>query len=331
MTAPSLWQRVRAEGLSTLAVLGMTKNTGKTVTLNHLLACAADAGLLHGVTSIGRDGEAQDQVFAFPKPPIMVWPGTLVATARDTLARSKVPYQMLAGTGIDSPMGEVLLVRARGHGAMEVAGASRSSDLQTLIALQKAQGCSLVLLDGALGRSHHASPAVADGVVLATGAALGGGVQDVLRKTRERLALLAIAPAEEPLRALCAPVFAQGGVGAWDGQGRLLLLQPIATLNAAPALLALAACGVQTIAVSGAVGRALWQGLLELAQGAVRLTLVVTDGTRLFVEAAQLAALARLGGELRAWHAIRVVGLTLNPFSPLGTSFSAPAFLAEAR
>jgi len=39
----ALWQRIQSSGMDVLAVMGMTKNTGKTVTLNHLLAQAASA------------------------------------------------------------------------------------------------------------------------------------------------------------------------------------------------------------------------------------------------------------------------------------------------
>ncbi|MCX7173980.1 MAG: hypothetical protein NT159_08650, partial [Proteobacteria bacterium] len=192
MMASPLWRRIRNRGMTTLAVMGMTKNTGKTVVLNHLQRQAAATSVSLGVTSIGRDGEDRDQVFLIPKPPIMVWPGTIVATARQTLQRSKVRWKLLAGTSIDSPMGEILVVKALDFGAMEIAGASRSSDQLTVIGLLKQCGASLVILDGALGRSQHASPAIAEGVILATGAAVGGGIQDVIRKTRNRLALLAI-------------------------------------------------------------------------------------------------------------------------------------------
>jgi len=58
---------------------------------------------------------------------------------------------------------------------------------------------------------------------------------------------------------------------------------------------------------------------------------VVSDGTKLFVEAADLAAFAQLGGQLLAQRAIRMIGLTLNPFSPLGGRFDAPVFLTAAR
>ena len=55
--ASPLWANVQRLGLRTVAVMGMTKNTGKTVSLNHLLEQAQLAHVAVGLTSIGRDGE----------------------------------------------------------------------------------------------------------------------------------------------------------------------------------------------------------------------------------------------------------------------------------
>jgi len=327
----ALWQRIQSSGMDVLAVMGMTKNTGKTVTLNHLLAQAASAQMAVGVSSIGRDGEDRDMVFYVPKPPILVWPGTLVATARATLERAKVRYKPVDATGIDSPMGEILVVKVLEYGEMEIAGASRSSDQLKVIGRLKQCGASLVLLDGALGRSHHASPAIANGVILATGAAIGGGMGDVLRKTRDRLAILGLAQADEATRTLCQPVFNQGGVGLWDSRGEVLLLAEMATLNAADTLLRYIESDVRTIAVSGAVGRSLWRALGLLAARQPGLRVVVNDGTKLFVEATDLAQLRKLGAQVLAWRGIHLTGITLNPYSPLGGSFNAEEFLLAAR
>jgi len=333
MTAGSspLWQRIQSSGLRTLALMGMTKNTGKTVALNHVLAQAAASGVALGVTSIGRDGEDRDAVFFVPKPAVVVWPGNLVATARSTLERARVRCKRIDATGIDSPMGEILVVKVLELGEMEIAGASRSSDQLTVIARLKQCGAALVMLDGALGRSHHASPAIADGVILATGAAIGGGISDVIRKTRDRLAILAIAQVDAATRRLCEPVFAQGGVGLWNSHDETVFLADIATLNAAETLLRYVESDVATVALSGAVGRALWRALGSLAARRHGLTVVVNDGTKLFVEAADLALLQKLGAQVMAYRGIHLSGITLNPFSPLGGSFGAQAFLAAAR
>lgn len=326
-----LWQRIDELGLQTVAVMGMSKNTGKTVSLNHLLAQAHGAHKDVGLTSIGRDGEERDQVFAIPKPPVMVTAGCLVATARDTLVRAKARTKQIGTTGVHSPMGEILIVKALEAGEMEVAGASRSHDQHKVIALLKQCGAELVLLDGALGRSHHASPAMADGVLLATGAALGGGMGDVLHKTRDRLAILGIAPAPAELAAQVQAVFGAGGVAAWHRDGRCLFNKPIATINAAAALLSLPMDEVATVAVSGAVGRLLWQAICTLLDRHPGLTLVVADGTKLFIDAVDLAAYERQGGRLYGMHGIKLIGITLNPYSPFGGSFDAAEFLARAR
>ena len=218
--APDLWARLRAQDMGVVAVMGTGKNTGKTVTLNHLLARAASAGVTVGLSSIGRDGEDRDAVFSIPKPPVIVWPGSLVATARDTLLRAQARTRLLGGTGITGPLGEILLLQVQSRGTLEVAGASRGADQRLVIEHLRQCGADTVLLDGALGRSLHASPALADGVVLATGAALGGGLADVLRKTAERLALLSTPAADPGTQARCAPLFAQGGVGLWQRDGR---------------------------------------------------------------------------------------------------------------
>lgn len=340
--APSvLWQRLAAWRVNTVAVVGMTKNTGKTVALNHLLQQARAAHRAVGLTSIGRDGEEHDQVFSFPKPPVRVTAGSLIATARGSLVRAKVRTKAIGGTGIDSPMGEILIIKAMDDGEMEVAGASRSHDQHAVMARLRQCGADLILLDGALGRSHHASPAIADAVVLATGAAIGGGMDDVLRKTRDRLAILGVTQADATTVEQVQPVFAQGGVGVWDRQGRCLFQQGIGTINAAAALLALhgshAPQSIATVAVSGAVGKRLWQALHEMAlkcesdEGHEGLTVVVADGTRLFIDAADVTAFERHGGRLVAMRGIRLMGVTLNPFSPFGGSFDAPTFLARAR
>jgi hypothetical protein len=330
-THSDLWQRIQTSGKSTLAVMGMTKNTGKTVALNHVLAQAAAAQVAVGVTSIGRDGEDRDAVFFVPKPPVLVWPGSLVATARNTLERAKVRTKLIDATGIDSPMGEIVVVKVLGPGQMEIAGASRSSDQLKVIARLNQCGASLVILDGALGRSQHASPAITNGVILATGAAIGGGMQDVIRKTRDRLAILGIGQANEATRTLCQPVFEQGGVALWNAQGGCLMHAQISTLNSAAALMQQAQEDIQTIAVSGAVGRALWQALMLLAADKPGLRLVVNDGTRLFIEAADLTAAAKLDSQVLAYRGIQITGITLNPFSPHGGSFDAQEFLTTAR
>jgi hypothetical protein len=333
MHAPCpIWHALQAGGLRSLAVMGMTKNTGKTVTLNHLLRLAHTQHRVVGLSSIGRDGEERDQVYQFEKPPVQVHAGCLVATAKDTLPRAQARLKLLGGTGVTSPMGEVVIVKVTEPGDMEVAGPSRGVEQIRVMDLLRQCGADLVLLDGALGRGHHASPSVAEGVVLATGAALGGGMGDVIKKTAERLTLLTLPGVDAGWHGRLQPTMQSGGVSLWNEAGECLWHDAIATLNADAVLSdRLQAHPASVVAVSGAVGRRLWQAVMQAATTRAALRLVVQDGTRLFVDASAIAALKRLGGDVVAWRGIRMLGLTLNPFSPFGGSFEAAAFLRTAR
>ena len=66
--------------VNSCSVVGMEKNTGKTVTLDYLLSNLPTAHRV-AVTSIGLDGERKDQVFGTHKPEIHLRRGQLFATS----------------------------------------------------------------------------------------------------------------------------------------------------------------------------------------------------------------------------------------------------------
>ncbi|MBR4980513.1 MAG: hypothetical protein IKY05_03315, partial [Bacteroidales bacterium] len=54
-----------------LSIVGLEKNTGKTVCLNYILERLPSTGYSVAVTSIGIDGESKDQVTGTQKPEIV--------------------------------------------------------------------------------------------------------------------------------------------------------------------------------------------------------------------------------------------------------------------
>ena len=70
---------------TSVSIIGMCKNAGKTTVLNELIRELSAAGCVLGLTSIGRDGESKDLVTGTHKPGIYVREGTLVATASDLI------------------------------------------------------------------------------------------------------------------------------------------------------------------------------------------------------------------------------------------------------
>ena len=178
-----------------LAVVGLAKNTGKTVALTTVLRELEAAGQVVGVTSIGNDGEAHDAIDErIDKPAIRLAAHSLVATTDVLLRRADAPVEVLRRTPYRTPLGRVVIGRLRAAGALEVAGPVAAEDVGAVAEELIALGAQRVLIDGALDRRASASPAVADGVVVATGAVLGADMDEVVRRTTRRDRAAAPAP-----------------------------------------------------------------------------------------------------------------------------------------
>ena len=166
----------------TMSIVGMCKNAGKTTVLNWLLANSRQERIL-GLTSIGRDGESTDVVTGTEKPSIFVPEGTLVATAKDMLRLGDVTKEILATTGIATPLGEVVVLRARSAGYVQIAGPSITTQLRDVSQLFFELGAGQTIIDGALGRKSLGARTVAEGVILCTGASYHMSMEKVIEDT----------------------------------------------------------------------------------------------------------------------------------------------------
>lgn len=174
-------QKALAE-VKTMSIVGMCKNAGKTTVLNWLLANAGRERVL-GLTSIGRDGESTDVVTGTEKPSIFVPEGTLIATAKDMLRLGDVTKEIMATTGIPTPLGEVVVMRARSAGYVQIAGPSITTQLKDVSNLFFELGADQSIIDGALGRKSLGARAVAEGVILCTGASYHMSMEKVIEDT----------------------------------------------------------------------------------------------------------------------------------------------------
>lgn len=166
-----------------VSIIGMSKNSGKTVTLGHLIEEAFDAGRVLGLTSIGRDGETTDIVTASDKPRIYVYEGTYIATAEMLFGLCEAKMEIVEVTRFSTPMGKVIIARALEDGYVQIGGANANKDIRTLADKMLAYGADLVFVDGALDRSSSASPVISDSCVLASGAAVDRYMHNTIAKT----------------------------------------------------------------------------------------------------------------------------------------------------
>ena len=170
------------QSVRSMSIVGMCKNAGKTTMLNWLLAHSGRGRVL-GLTSIGRDGESTDVVTGTEKPSIFVPAGTLIATARDMLWLGDVTKEILVSTGIPTPLGEVIIMRARSDGYVQLAGPSITTQLKSVSQTFFDLGAEQSIIDGALGRKSLGARQVAEGIVLCTGASYHLRMEKVIADT----------------------------------------------------------------------------------------------------------------------------------------------------
>ena len=275
-----------------LALVGLAKNTGKTVTLNALLGELAATREPVGVTSVGRDGEQHDVIdFRIEKPLVRLSAGDLVATTDGLLSASGVPHELLERTGVRTPLGEVLLARLKGAGTVEIAGPSAAADTRAVADSMLEQGAGRVVIDGAIDRRAASSPEVSDGLVMSTGAILSDDIEEVVARTAEAVALVRVAPLgaegeDARVRELAAALEPGLSVLVDDGWTAHPLPERF-VLTAEPASIAerLRAAGTpRVLIVAGALPQRFLDGLVpSVRRSRETLTVVVSDATRLFL------------------------------------------------
>ncbi len=280
-------------GIQTLSIVGMCKNAGKTTVLNWLLSHMGCERVL-GLTSIGRDGESTDVVTGTEKPGIFVPEGTLIATAKDMLKLCDVTKEVLWTTGIPTPLGEVVILKAMSAGWVQLAGPSIVSQLKTVSELFFALGAKQVIIDGALGRKSLGARSVADGIILCTGASYDRRMEKVVEDTAAFYRILNLPKAQtipEPYDGTLKEVFAARHEALIQGA----LTEPM--------VLPLLKSGV-------------------LRDG----RLVVQDPSKVLLGADVLERLQRRNVVLETEDAAKTLCVTVNPVSAYGWRFDERAF-----
>jgi hypothetical protein len=303
-------------GTRRVALVGLAKNTGKTETLTAILAEHATAGRPVGVTSIGRDGEAHDVIDArIEKPRLHLVAGSLVATTGELLRASGVAHERLAQTGVRTPLGEVVLARLSEPGIVEVAGPGAAADVRAVSEAMAELGAEQVLIDGAIDRRAASSPAVADGLVMATGAVLGQDIEQVVAITADAVDLVRLPRARgEPAVSAAA-----------ESHERVALERRLA-LNGEPseiAALLRERPRASTFLVDGALSERLLEGLLlaRRERAGRELRVVVADPTKVFLSRRGPSWYGRQGIAIEVLRTIELKAITVNPVAPQSHRF----------
>jgi hypothetical protein len=303
-----------------LTVVGMAKNVGKTVTLNYVQKRLYGQGLVLGLTSIGRDGERFDALTNLAKPSIIVPPGTIVATA-EKLIRKSDELEFLQATGILTPLGEILILRAHTFVQVVLAGPSKNQEIKQLLRYLSAWGTDCILIDGAFDRQSPADPLVSNQVILATGATVSRDLNEVICMTKFRVEQLTLPESDSSYRQIFnrsqAKVISQNNEEVREISIDTPLLNSRQWLD-------LLGADYSVLMVKGAIGDGLALALLEKQRPAM---VIVQDGSKIFITPPVWQQLKAKNIEFQAIQPINLLGLTINPTYPGGRGFEPDALL----
>ncbi len=328
-----LFRIVNLAGTADLAIVGMTKNVGKTVTLNYLIDNFSRSGTRLGLLSAGYDGERFDRLTLREKPRIFAPAGAVVATAAACFEASEAVLDLLLISSFCTPLGEVYIGRVKEAGLIELAGPGNAAALRALMDQMKEFHAEQILLDGAINRIASASPFITGATILATGASLGQSLDDVVGKTIFRCNILETPVVEDSMLLKVARKSLDRGEaallcnigGTWDAE---ILHAPIPLLVKTQ-LIRKYRKEATAIVLKGAL---IDEMLLEISKLSLPPpAVIISDATKSFVTPGVYNRYLQRGGKIAVLQPIKLLAITVNPTNPAGSGYEPRKFLRKLR
>lgn len=312
-----------------ISFIGMSKNTGKTTTLNFFLNEARGKTTL-GLSSVGRDGESLDRVTGTEKPKIYVYAGTIVATASTCLKLSDATLEILEITDFSTPMGKIVISRAVSDGFIELAGPS--TNWQTKIVMDKMfhYGAEKIFIDGAISRKSLASPSVADATILSTGSSFAKTANAVAQETIHSYRLLTTPEcANLPLvddidsDVDCTLVV--------DTDDNVVFCEDTTIIGNEKKISNYINDQTKFIYTSGAITDSFVDMLLKNTRLRTNLSIVAHNGTKLFINQENMNRITSRKWNLCVINKVTIIAITVNPFSASDYSIDSDLIIRELK
>jgi hypothetical protein len=322
--------REKIEHQSVVSIIGLAKNVSKTTTLNYLISNLKDITL--GLTSIGRDGEKYDIITDLPKPRILIKEGTIIATARKSFEETEIQMEILKTTEINTPLGEILILRALDTGLVELAGPSINKNLQIICSELRELGCDLILIDGAFDRRSYATPLISDATILSTGASVSKNMQKVINLTAHTIKLFSLDIEKDfVILKIAEDIFKSSKVGIINNDNTIKLLEISTSLDSASDIIEYLDNNTKYLVINGAITDKLLKDMMKLTTKFKDIVILVDDATKLFLSELVLTEFQKKGGILKVINPINIIAVTINPTSPYGYEFNKDDFLKLLR
>ena len=312
----------------TVSIVGMSKNSGKTVTLNHLIGEAMDEGVIVGITSIGRDGENLDIVTETEKPRIYVGEGNYIATAREMLKFGDANIEIIKVTEYRTPLGEIVIGRVRNGGYVQIAGPQLLSETKEVANIMLELGAEFVIIDGALDRITSAAPTISEATILSTGAVVSRDMNRVVDETAHLVSLFNLPRIEgAKIREIVTYLIHTNKISIISENNEVDIIPVETALGSGNIIGDYLKDDSKYIVIPGCLVKDTVEDLTRSTRRYKDVEIIVTDGTKIFINPKDWIRFERQGVRLKVLDKVDLIALTLNPYSPKGYYFEPVNFL----
>ncbi|MCL2040154.1 MAG: hypothetical protein FWG85_06970 [Bacteroidetes bacterium] len=298
---------------SSVSIVGMAKNTGKTTCLNYILSKLNEEKYKVAVTSIGVDGEEKDVLYGTPKPRITIHSGNIFITSEKHFNEKKLDAKIIYTSNQNTPLGRLITAEALSTGQIILSGPSTSELLAEYIDKLKELNVALTLVDGALHRMSLASPSVTDALVLCTGAAYSTNLNQLIKNVKYKCELINIKKANN----ITLNDNIMRGVWLIDENGIKKLSDSLFTSD-----IKFEDNGYKNkyIYIAGALTDNFLKELNK-ARKLDGLSIIVRDFSRIFVASQNYYKFVRKGGRIIVKESANLIAICSNPTSPDGYNY----------
>ncbi len=304
--------------IDTLGIIGLSKNSGKTTTLNYIISLYEYLKI--GITSIGLDGEAIDQVNFLPKPKVYVKRGMVVATASGCLEASFVNFQVLDKTDFYTALGRIQIVEILSDGHMVIAGPTTNKELNQVL-LKMKLFVDKIFVDGAFNRMTFSNIDQIDAIILATGAAVCPIMSETIKQTKMIADTFGLNKSYRIEKIPIEMMIVQTTFNRYGyGDKKIETLQHLlSNINDK----------VDLLYIKGAITPKIIHFFTEKMM--TDFSLVCDDPTKLLLEKRDFKYLKKLRIEVNVIHPCPLLCVTINPWSPTGNHYDKKEFMEQIR
>lgn len=324
----TLIDRIAASSARHVAIMGLTRGAGKTTTLVHLLQGLQERGSAVCLAAAGREEDDADFTETPRGVTVPLGAGTVLATTAAAAARASAGVDTLEATDIQTPQGLVLIARVRTEGEIEPVGPSSAHELRQVIEALSRHADGHMLIEGSFNRRSFAAPGIADGLVLAVGAALAPEIERVVAGARYYLDLFGLPKCDEGLTDVFPVAERESAAVLLNDEGKILGGIPWRAGGNAKLLLAQRGIPFTRVVLPRSVAD---DFVIPLLREKRRFEMIVRDPMRIALSPVYFNAWKKLGGGIRVVHPARVLALSLNPTNPAGPDQDSETFLKAFR